>query len=242
MTAAPQFVVRPDKHDLADLVADRFVDVVTPLTAERDVHVSLTGGSMGIGVLAAIARHARLDDVTWSRVHFWFSDERFVARDDTNRNAGQAREALLDELPAAHVHEPWATEDGELDDAALAYAADLRGFAPSGSAAPTFDVTFLGVGPDAHIASLFPGRDEIHVDAATVLPIRESPKPPPERVTFTLPVINDSLRVWLVVAGSDKAEAVSQIRAGKDPDRAPASMARGTAETLIFADEPAAGA
>ena len=236
------FVTRADKSALADAVASRFIEVVAPLTEARDVHVSLTGGSMGIASLAAIAGHDDLRTVDWSRVHFWFSDERFVARVDGDRNTLQARAALLDALPDAHVHEPWSTEDGDLDDAALAYASELERFAAADASAPAFDVTFLGVGPDAHIASLFPGRDEIHVESATVLPIRESPKPPSERVTFTLPIINASERVWLVVAGSDKSEAIALIRAGADPETAPAAAARGAAETIVFADDAAAAA
>ncbi|WP_221584092.1 6-phosphogluconolactonase [Microbacterium sp. G2-8] len=245
MTGVPEFVVRPDKAELAAHVADRFVHELATLTAGDDVaHVSLTGGSMGIGTLAAVASHPLRDDVAWSRVHFWWSDERYVARDDPERNSLQARTALLDELdvPDVNIHEPWSSEAGSLDDAARAYADELASFGggESGSS-PTFDLCLLGVGPDAHMASLFPGRGEIHVGEATVLPIRDSPKPPPERVTFTLPVINASVRVWLVVAGADKAEAVAKIRAGQDPDAAPSSMARGTLETIVFADESAAG-
>jgi len=241
----PVFETRAGKDELAQLVATRMLDMLVPLTAEPGArHVSLTGGSMGIGTLAAVAAHPSRDAVDWSRVHLWWSDERFVPRADPERNAGQARAALIDalDIPAENVHEPWATEDGSLDDAARAYADELARFAPEGAVAPSFDVTLLGAGPDAHIASLFPGREEIHAAEGAVLPIRNSPKPPPERVTFTLPVINASRRVWLVIAGADKAEAVAKIRRGPDPDAAPASTARGTEETIVFADEAAAGA
>lgn len=241
---APQFVVRSDKTKLAAHVADRLIRELEPLTAEGgEAHVSLTGGSMGIATLAAVAEHDARDEVAWTRVHFWWSDERFVPRADGERNSRQAREALLDalDIPDVNVHEPWASEDGSLDDAARAYADELAAFGDERGAFPAFDVCLLGVGPDAHIASLFPGRDEIHATDAVVLPVRNSPKPPPERVTFTLPVINASARVWLVVAGSDKAEAVEKIRRGPDPDTAPASTAHGLLETIVFADETAVG-
>ncbi|WP_156759426.1 6-phosphogluconolactonase [Microbacterium karelineae] len=240
----PEFVVRPDKGSLAALVGDRLIRELAPLTAEGgEAHLSLTGGSMGIATLAAVSAHVDRDEVAWSRVHFWWSDERFVARADGERNSLQARDALLDALdvPDVNVHEPWSIEDGSLDDAARAYADELAAFGGDHGAYPAFDVCLLGVGPDAHIASLFPGRDEIHEVDAVVLPVRNSPKPPPERVTFTLPVINASARVWLVVAGADKAEAVEKVRRGPDPDAAPASMARGLIETIVFADEAAAG-
>lgn len=239
----PDEIVRPDKASLAREVAGRLLWVLSSLTSEGDrtAHVSLTGGSMGIGSLAAVAAHPDRDAVDWSRVHLWWSDERFVARDDDERNALQARRALGDaiDIPAANVHEPRAAGEGSLDDAARAYAEELREHAPEGAVAPRFDVCLLGVGPDAHIASLFPGRDEVHVDDATVLPVRESPKPPPERITFTLPVINGSARVWLVVAGSDKADAVAKVRAGAPLSDAPAAGARGDVETILFVDEAA---
>jgi len=240
MSSARIEVTAASKNELAAVAASRLIDVLAPATASRDAHVSLTGGSMGSAVLEALTAHERLGDVAWSRVHFWYSDERFVARDSDERNITPAR-PLLASLRGAVVHEPWGTEDGPLDEAAAAYAAELRESAPEGRGAPVFDVVFLGVGPDAHIASLFPGREEILRAEETVLPIRNSPKPPPERVTFTLPIINGAERVWMVVAGADKAEAVAKIRANAAPQDAPAAQARGSIETVLFLDHAAAG-
>ncbi|GGF32919.1 6-phosphogluconolactonase [Microbacterium sorbitolivorans] len=240
MSIAREEVTAASKNELAAVAASRLIDVLAPATAERDAHVSLTGGSMGSAVLEVLAAHDRRGAVDWSRVHFWYSDERFTERESAERNITPAREPLA-QLAGAVVHEPWSIEDGSLDDAAAAYAAELAGAAPEGAAAPAFDVVFLGVGPDAHIASLFPGRDEILATEATVLPIRNSPKPPPERVTFTLPIINGALRVWMVVAGADKAEAVTKIRANAAPQDAPAAQAEGSIETVLFLDEAAAG-
>ena len=240
MSIIREEVTAASKNELAAVAASRLIDVLAPATAERDAHVSLTGGSMGSAVLEVLAAHDRRRTVDWSRVHFWYSDERFTERDSDERNITPAR-GLLAQLPAAVIHEPWGTEDGSLDDAASAYAAELAEAAPEGQAAPAFDVVFLGVGPDAHVASLFPGREEILVSEATVLPIRNSPKPPPERVTFTLPIINGALRVWMVVAGADKAEAVVRIRANAAPQEAPAAQVRGSIETVLFLDEAAAG-
>lgn len=242
-TAARRIVVREQPAELADLVADRFVTEVRALTdAGRTVHVSLTGGTMGIATLRTIAAHPGRDGIDWSRVHFWWSDERFVPRDHADRNAGQARDALLDAIavPAGNIHEMPASDEGEdLDAAAQRYAAELARFG-DGATTPAFDICFLGVGPDAHIASLFPGRDEVHVTDAIALAVRDSPKPPPERITLTLPVINGSESVWLVMAGADKAAALSLLAADADIAEAPAAGARGRTETVVYADRAAA--
>ncbi|WP_345802403.1 6-phosphogluconolactonase [Microbacterium sp. AZCO] len=239
-------VISPDPATLADSVAARLLNRLAKITEEgRDAHVSLTGGSMGSAVLAAAARHPRLGKVDWSRVHFWWSDERFVPRADADRNEKQAREALLDtlDLPGANIHAIAASDDGiDLDAAAAAYAAELARFGPEGGAEawPSFDICFLGVGPDAHIASLFPDRPEIRVTERAVLPVRDSPKPPPERVTMTRPVINASQRVWLVLSGTDKASALGLALAGASYHSVPAAGAKGRRRTIFFVDEAAA--
>ena len=110
----------------------------------------------------------------------------------------------------------------------------------TGRPSPEFAVCFLGVGPDGHIASLFPDRGEVQVAEATVLAVRESPKPPPERITFTRPVINTSRRVWLVAAGSDKAPALGLALAGASWFSVPAAGVRGTEETVAWLDREAA--
>ena len=111
---------------------------------------------------------------------------------------------------------------------------------PTGDAWPSFDVCFLGVGPDAHIASLFPDRPEIQVTDSAVLPVRDSPKPPPERVTMTRPVINSSQRVWMVLTGADKASALGLALAGASYGSVPAAGAKGRKRTIFFVDEAAA--
>ncbi len=236
--------VESDKGALAEAVANRFVGALAQLTqSEPVVHVSLTGGSMGAAVLERVAEHPGRVMIDWQRVHLWWSDERFLQRDDAERNALQARRALIDrvEIPADNIHEPAASDDGvTLDEAAASYAAELRAHGRDGAPSPEFAVCFLGVGPDGHIASLFPDRGEVQVADATVLPVRESPKPPPERITFTRPVINASRRVWLVAAGSDKAPALGLALAGASWFSVPAAGVRGTEETVAWLDREAA--
>jgi 6-phosphogluconolactonase len=230
---------------LAESVAARFVNRLAKCAADGVlVHVSLTGGSMGSAVLAAAARHPRRDRVDWSRVHFWWSDERFVAREHADRNDKQARDALLDEIdiPAANVHSMAASDEGvDLDAAAERYAAELARFPQDdGTPWPSFDICFLGVGPDGHIASLFPDRPEILITDRVAVAVRDSPKPPPERVTLTRPVINGSRRVWLVLAGTDKAAALGLALAGASYASVPAGGAKGRRRTIFFVDEAAA--
>lgn len=241
---ATRVVVETDKETLAESVASRFVGKLVQLTQSQElVHVSLTGGSMGAAVLERAAANPGAALVDWSRVHFWWSDERFLPRDDDERNALQARRAMLDvlDIPRENIHEAAAAGEGvELDEAAEAYAAELARFGDGERVWPVFDVCFLGVGPDGHIASLFPDRGEIRVTDRSVLPVRDSPKPPPERITFTRPVINSSVRVWMVVAGTDKAPALGLVLAGASYLSVPAAGAYGAARTVVFVDQEAA--
>lgn len=236
-------VVAPDPDALAEAVADRFLTRVVKRSTDRDTHVSLTGGSMGAAVLAAVARDPRSATVDWSRVHFWWSDERFVPAGSADRNELQSREALLDHIavPAANIHAAPTSDEGlDLDAAAARYADELARFGDADRPWPSFDVCFLGVGPDAHIASLFPDRPEIHITDRAVVAVRDSPKPPPERVTMTRPVINSSRRVWLVIAGADKAAALGLALAGASYASVPAAGAKGRKRTIFFVDDAAA--
>lgn len=237
-------VVEPTPDRLAKRVADRFLSRVRARTRDgRIAHVCLTGGSMGGAVLGAVAEHPKVARIDWSLVHFWWGDERFVPRDDADRNALQSRRALLDRIPvpAGNVHEVAAAGEMSLDDVAAAYAAELARFGTDERPWPSFAVCFLGVGPDGHIASLFPDRPEVTATDAAVLAVRDSPKPPPERVTLTRPVINASKRVWLVLTGADKASALGLALAGASYASVPAAGAKGRRRTVFFVDEAAAG-
>lgn len=237
-------VVEATPVALAERVADRFLLRVRARTKNgRIAHIALTGGSMGGAVLRAVRAHPKVGKIDWSLVHFWWGDERFVAKADSDRNAVQSREALLDHIsvPPENVHEAAAADSGlTLDEAATAYAAELAKFSDGEQPWPSFAVCFLGVGPDGHIASLFPDRSEVTETEAAALPVRDSPKPPPERVTLTRPVINASKRVWLVLTGADKAAALGLALAGASYTNVPAAGAKGRKRTIFFIDEAAA--
>ena len=244
MSADRRVIVQADKPALASFVAARFIQTLTDAIAEFGAAtVVLTGGTMGSAVLAATRDSPARDQVDWSRVHFWWGDERWLPAGDPERNETQAREALLDHLglDGSTVHPMGASDAGStLEDAAAAYAAELAAHALEGAAYPPFDVTFLGVGPDGHIASLFPGLAGIRERSETVIAVTNSPKPPPERISLTLPVINSSHRVWMVMAGSDKASALGLALAGVSMDEVPAAGVEARDESIFLVDQDAA--
>ncbi|UFS60341.1 6-phosphogluconolactonase [Subtercola endophyticus] len=244
MTTDRRVLVHPDKASLAGAVAARFITKIIDILDEVDeAHVVLSGGSVNTDLMAAIRNSPAQVNVDWKRIHFWWGDERFVPKDSADRNELQAREALLDHIPVdeAKVH-PFASSDEieDLDDAAAAYARELVEFAPDAALYPRFDILFLGVGPDGHIASLFPGMEGITERDATVVSVRNSPKPPPLRLSLTLPVIRSADRIWLVLAGADKASALGLALAGASVDEVPVAGAEGRKRTVFFVDKEAA--
>ena len=244
MSNERRVLVHRDKQALATAVAARFITkMVDILDEQAEAHVVLTGGSVGINVLSAINESEARDTIDWARVNFWWGDERWLARHDPERNELQARVALLDHIDVAeaNVHPMGAAGEGvELDDSTARYAEELSAHAPVGSFLPSFDITFLGVGPDGHIASLFPHRSAIREREVSVLSVRRSPKPPAERITLSRPVLNSSERVWLVLAGSDKASALGLALAGASRDEVPVAGIKGRRRTVFFIDKAAA--
>jgi 6-phosphogluconolactonase len=244
VTNERRVLVHPDKQALAASVAARFITKTVDILHEQgEASVVLTGGSVGIGVLAAINESPARDTIDWAQVSFWWGDERWVPRGDADRNERQAREALLDHIgvPEANIHPFPAPDDGlDLAAAAARYAEELAAAAPTGAALPRFDITFLGVGPDGHIASLFPHLPGIREADASVIPVQNAPKPPPERLSLTRPALNSSERVWLVLAGADKASALGLALAGASRDEVPVAGIKGRRRTVFFVDREAA--
>ncbi|TDW28574.1 6-phosphogluconolactonase [Cryobacterium psychrophilum] len=244
MTNERRVLVHQNKQALAGSVAARFITkMVDVLHEEPEANVVLTGGSVGIAVLEAINESAARDTIDWPRVSFWWGDERWVPRADADRNERQAREALLDHIavPESNIHPfPASDDDLSLEEAAAQYASELADLAPYGGSLPRFDITFLGVGPDGHVASLFPHGSGIRENVASVIPVRNSPKPPADRLSLTRPVLNSSERVWMVLAGSDKASALGLTLAGASRDEVPAAGIKGRKRTVFFVDNEAA--
>lgn len=244
MTGERIVLVYDDRESLARAVAERFVTMISGVLDQKpEVHVVLTGGTVGIAVLAAINDSSKRDELDWNRIQLWWGDERWLPSGDPERNDTQADGALLAHLriDRARIHRfPASEEPIELDAAAAAYGTELAAHAGKGSSLPHFDLVFLGVGPDGHIASLFPEREGIRATDATVIPVRNSPKPPPERLSLTLPALNSADRVWLTLAGADKASALGLALAGANTIEVPAAGAEGRLRTVFFVDQAAA--
>ncbi len=244
MTNERRVLVHPDKQALAGSVAARFITKTLDILDDLgSANIVLTGGSMGSGVLSAVNESSARDTLDWSRIHFWWGDERWLPAGDPERNDQQAFDALLShiDIPAENIHRfPASNGSLDLDEAADAYAAELAAHADEGSELPRLDITFLGVGPDGHVASLFPHRSGIQVNDRSVIAVRNSPKPPAERLSLTRPVLNHSDRIWMVLAGSDKAPALGLALAGASRDEVPAGGIKGRKRTVFFIDRDAA--
>jgi 6-phosphogluconolactonase len=232
-------VVAPDPAQLAGLVAERFLDRLEAVQAAGGVpQVALTGGTIANAVHAQIAARAGGRAIDWTRAVFWWGDERFVAPGSPDRNATDARRVFLDVVGATQVNEiPDTSSCADVGEAAAAYSDWLRN-----SGGCEFDLVMLGMGPDGHVASLFPGFAQLDVDDKIAVPVTGSPKPPPERVSLTFGALNRAKAVWFLVSGAEKAEAVQ--RAWAFDGSIHQTPARGIAGPSItwFVDQAAAEA
>ncbi len=230
--------VRANPQALAADVADALVERIDAAqSASGTAHVVLTGGGIGTAVMAALASR----DVDWSRVEFWWGDERFLPAGDPERNATGAHEVLLDlvPVPSEHIHQMPADVGQGAEQAARDYADALAQASATGTV-PRFDVLLLGVGPEGHVASIFPESPAAHA-AGTVVAVHGSPKPPPTRLTMTFPAIRAAAEVWLVAAGAEKAEAIARaLDPRTTPVDVPAAGARGARRSMAWLDEAAA--
>ena len=247
MPPTPDVVVEPDGNRLARAVASA---LVARLAAAQAVHgtasVVLTGGGIGVAVLERVAELAAEPEhevVDWTAVDCWWGDERFVPAGDADRNERQARQALLDRVgvPAERVHAMPPSDAGfpTSDDAAARYAEELAAAAPEGRELPRFDVLLLGMGPEGHVASIFPDSPAARA-GQPVVGVHDCPKPPPERVSLTFPTINSAEEVWLIVAGEGKADAVARALCGASPLDVPAAGVHGRQATRWLLDVGAA--
>lgn len=255
----------------AATAARALTTLIDAQSVSAPVHWVLTGGTVGIGTLAQIRESAVVAAVDWSQVHIWWGDERFVPHGDADRNEVQAREALLDYLiaeqglPEENIHPMLAPgsvdpETGQVietaEQSAAAYSAKLARFAQANAAnddsevggtgsdgvrVPAFDLLLLGMGPDIHVASLFPGHAGVETTGVAATAVHDSPKPPPVRVSLTFDAINQARRVWIVAGGAEKAEAVQAVLDNRPVSEAPAAGVAGKQETLLLLDAYSAG-
>ena len=245
-------VVVSDAQAVANIAAERTAQQLAEALTERPVaHLVLTGGTVGTMTAAALPAALEKAGVDPARLHLWWGDERFVDPDSEERNEVGVRQSLLVPLqeaglPARNIHVMPSPADGmSLDDAAAWYGQQLdqlggdEPFRTRGRA--FFDVLMLGMGPDAHVASLFPEHPDQRSIGASATGVTDSPKPPSERISLTWPVLNSARHVAILVSGAEKAEAVRAGHGEIDPWEAPASAVRGLESTVWFMDRAAAG-
>ncbi|MDY4677747.1 MAG: 6-phosphogluconolactonase [Bifidobacterium tsurumiense] len=252
----PHVFVYPDKGTVAQAGAQRTLLAIAEDLNERDAHgrrirervnVILTGGSDSILSLKLMANNPLVDSIDWKRVHFWWGDERFVPADSDDRNSLQARRALLDDLvakgdlPESNIHEMApdtrsadaiasasdSENDAVLDSAARAYEEEL---VQELGESPIFDLAVMGMGPDGHYASLFPGHHEITITDRLAVGVNHSPKMPPLRVSLTAPLLAQARRTWFLTAGEGKVNALAHVLEKPNNVDYPSSFANGTEE------------
>jgi 6-phosphogluconolactonase len=238
---APRIEVHADAAALATAVAGELLGRLADAQSGGGVpQIALTGGSIAEAVHREVARLAPSSGVDWSRVVVWWGDERFVPRDDAERNAGKARAEFLDVVGVdpANVHEMPSTDDAaDVHAGAGAHSDELH---EHGSG--EFEIVMLGVGPDGHVASLFPGHPALDVDDRIAVGVTDSPKPPPERISLTFPTLNRTRSVWFLVSGEGKAQAVAGALGGAERHEIPAAGVAGQEDTIWFLDRASSSA
>lgn len=217
-----------DSAELSTEVLAQLIEVIeVGLRVNGIFHLALTGGTLGTELNQGLVEHFNAYPELFQGLHIWWSDERFVERDSAEQNSSVVSKFL--KHPTIAVHYLKATNEcSSIDEAVADYSAQLG---------ETFmDLTILGLGPDGHVASLFPGAAQID-RLEKVIAITDSPKPPSVRATFTMSMINASTLVWIIAAGAAKAEAVTKIIEGDLS--IPASYVRASDHTRLIADTDA---
>lgn len=197
------------------------------LKLKNQYHLVLTGGTLGVQISEALVNEFNADPDGFAGLHIWWSDERFVPADSVERNAFPFHKTVVNSKIV--IHEVLASDVAKsIDESVSDYELALENV--------DIDLNILGLGPDGHVASLFPGVADID-DRRRIFAITDSPKPPPARVSFTMSTINSAQEVWIVAAGESKAEAVTKIIEGDLS--IPASYVRGHSHTRLIVDTEA---
>jgi 6-phosphogluconolactonase len=234
-----------DAEAAARLCAERVAAAIEQARATRgSAHIALAGGSTPARTYELLAELM----TDWRNVHLWFGDERCVPLDDPDSNHLLLTRTLLDRLPAARaqpmVHAVTRAGDGDPPAAAAAYERALRasvsGAAGARAGLPMLDLALLGLGEDGHTASLFPDDPALAEHERLVVAVR-GPKPPPDRVTCTLPLLRAARAIIVLTAGAGKVQAVRAMLAGPSP-HTPASLLGDDAAVELIADRAAAAA
>lgn len=231
----PRVVRHGSADELVEAAARRLLDTLLELqSGSEPVHLCLAGGRLANQVYERFAALVPDSGLDTARLHLWWGDERFVPTTDPERNSLQSLSLLARTLqvPSSQVH-PMPSSDGKTDpgEAAFAYSEELG--------ATVFDLCLLGMGVDGHVASLFPHHKSFEqTSSSTAIGVTDAPLPPDERISLSLTALNRSQRIWLLVAGEEKADAAARALAGEA--ELPASQVAAQRETLWFLDAEAA--
>ncbi len=245
MAAEPQIVVKANLQDLSREAAARFQRlVVESIAAAGRFSVALSGGSTPRALYRLLGEPPFHEVIDWPRVHLFWGDERFVPADHPDSNYRLARETFISKapIPSGNVR-PMPTEGGDPEAAAAQYEETLRRFfaSPEGDA-PRFDLVLLGLGPDGHTASLFPGSPALDEGRRLVV-ATYVPKLDAWRLTLTPPVLRGARHVMFLVSGPDKASVLRAVLEGPyDPRRLPAQLVRPERGELTWLVDEAAAA
>lgn len=215
-----------DGDELAEEVTAQILAAIeNGLLAQGVFHLVLTGGTLGVQISSSLRSAFNAAPEMYEGLHIWWSDERFVNLDSPERNAAPFHGTLTNSN--IQVHEPLAPDSpATIEDAVKNYSDALDGV--------IIDLNILGVGPDGHVASLFPGIADVD-DLRNIFAITDSPKPPAERISFTMKFINEAREIWIVAAGESKADAVAKIIEGDLS--IPASYVSAAVRTRLIVDQ-----
>lgn len=243
-------------HESLDDLSTDLVEYISQLSEatvkERGVFtIALSGGSL-IGLLGKLCETPYIKTIDWTKWYIFWVDERVVAKSHADSNYKLAKDGLLTKVPVIPSRVHSINDSLSAEEAASEYEFGIRQLVRTRvisvsdiSDCPKFDLILLGMGPDGHVASLFPNHSALDVKDEWVTFITDSPKPPPERITFTMPVINSASTVAMVVTGGTKAEAahlaIDDMDVGLNPSSFPARMVLPTNGKLVwFLDREAA--
>ncbi|WNV08929.1 6-phosphogluconolactonase [Tardiphaga sp. 709] len=231
-------VVVEDAVALAEAAAERLVERIEANPGR--IAICMTGGSSPKRLYELLATEPYRSEIPWDRVHWFIGDDRFVPSGDPNNNMTMARTAFLDACaPLANVH-PIKTDAAGPDEAAALYMRELQSFYGTDKldkAKPLFDLVLLGVGPDGHVASLFPSYPAIEVTDRWVVGVPEAHvKPFVPRVSLTLPALASCREMLFLMSGEDKCAILTRVLKGED---LPANRARSDGETVWLCDKAA---
>lgn len=244
----PDIAVHAHPNVLATAAAARLITRLVDLQSAGNVpKIVLTGGGIGIAILEQIRATVARDAVDWGKVELYWGDERYLAPGDPERNETQARTALLDHvrIDPARVF-PMGADTGSgpagADAAAREYADLLASAArpEDHGPVPSFDVVLLGMGGEGHTASVFPRSPAVYETERAVVAVHGCPKPPPTRISLTLPAIRCAAEVWIITTGAEKAAAVAMALGGAGEIAIPVAGARGRRRTRWLLDRAAA--